>query len=493
MKKYTIKHLNFINILLVVILCITFIFFTRLLPYDELWNFQNVFKMSNGFKIYQDANVIITPLFFYIGTIFFKLFGANFLVFRLINIFLILFFFFFIYKIQKNLKISKNINLLFLLIISFSTYRLYIANGANYNVLAFLFYLIGINAYISKKNSNIFQGIILFLIFLTKQTTAIFYFIGIVIYEFYEYRFSKKFFTNQIKKIGTFLIPTVIFVLVLLIDNNLINFVDYTFGGLLDFSKNNFTFSPEIYDSIIIFSAYILSISLLFCKKNLVDKISSKDFFDNLVLIFIFATCSLLTLYPICNAAHVKMVVPFFFILLTYIFDTFFREILDDEKSQKILTISITIFLAIFVTKVCVESVLITCFGQTKLILEPSSPYFGVRIDSEELQQIEQLKDYVTDKNKKGVDVIICSSESAFVMIPLKQSHGAYDLMFYGNLGYNGIENMKQDILSKEHTEFLVLKKEDDMFKQEITEIRDFITENLSRYGEFLNYDVYIK
>lgn len=493
MKKYVIKHMNFINILLVVILCITFIFFTRLLPYDELWNFQNIFKMSNGFKIYQDANVIITPLFFYIGNMFLKLFGANFLVFRLSNIFLILFFFFFIYKIQKNLKISKNINMLFLLIISFCTYRLYIANGANYNVLAFLFYLIGLNAYISKKNSNIFQGIILFLIFLTKQTTAIFYFMGIVIYELYEYKFSKKFFINQIQKIGVFLIPTAIFVLLLLIDNNLINFVNYTFGGILDFSKNNFTFSPEIYDMVILFSAYILSISLLFCKKDLIEKGCPKDFFNTLVLIFIFATCSLLTLYPICNAAHFKMIIPFFFIILAYIFDTFFREILDDEKSQKILTISITIFLAIFVIKVCVESVLLTCFGQTELILDPSSPYFGVRLGTEELKQIELLKDYVTDKNQKGLDVIICSSESAYVMIPLKQSHGAYDLIFYGNLGYNGIEKMKQDILSREHTEFLVLKREDDMFRQEVTEIRDFIIENLSRYGEFLNYDVYIK
>ena len=31
---------------------------------DELWNFQNVYKLYNGFEIYKDANVICTPLFF---------------------------------------------------------------------------------------------------------------------------------------------------------------------------------------------------------------------------------------------------------------------------------------------------------------------------------------------------------------------------------------------------------------------------------------------
>lgn len=125
--------------------------------------------------------------------------------------------------------------------------------------------------------------------------------------------------------------------------------------------------------------------------------------------------------------------------------------------------------------------------------MDSSSPYFGARLDTKEIKQINLLKDYITDKNQKGIDVIICSSKSAFVMVPLKQNHGAYDLIFYGNLGYDGIEKMKQDILSRENTEFLVLKSEDDMFEQEVTEIRDFIIEKLTRYGEFLNYDVYIK
>lgn len=487
------KITNIINILLIVIMCIFIIFFSKLYPYDELWNFQNVFKISNGFKIYQDANVIITPLFFYIESFLLKIFGANFLVFRTSSIILFLLFYFFVYKIQKNLKISKNINLLFTLVLSFCTYKLYIVNGANYNVLALLFYLIGINAYISGKNSNIFQGIIIFLIFMTKQSTAFFYILAIIIYELYKYKFSKKFFTNQLEKLVTFLIPTLIYVLVLYINNNLINFISYTFGGLLDFSKNNFTFSQDIYDICIILLAYGLTISLLFCKKKLLKKSCSEDFFNNLVLLLIFATCSTLTLYPIFNLAHTKMILAFFFVILTYIFNTFFSEIIDDEKSQKIIHISITILLAIFCIKVCTESLLDSYFNQTQLILEQNNPLFGARIECSNIEESSLLQDYVIDKNSKGIDVIICSSKSAFVMIPLKQSHGAYDLIFYGNLGYNGIEKMKQDILSRNRTEFLVLKNEDDMFKQEITEIRDFIINNLTKYGEFLNYDVYVK
>ena len=36
--------------------------------------------MYNGFVIYKDANVICTPLFFYIGNLLFRVLGANFFV-----------------------------------------------------------------------------------------------------------------------------------------------------------------------------------------------------------------------------------------------------------------------------------------------------------------------------------------------------------------------------------------------------------------------------
>ena len=53
--------------------------------WDELWNFSNCYKMFEGYKIYRDLNVIITPLFFYTAQVFFKLFGATILSFKIYN------------------------------------------------------------------------------------------------------------------------------------------------------------------------------------------------------------------------------------------------------------------------------------------------------------------------------------------------------------------------------------------------------------------------
>ena len=89
MKNIISKQINFIkkhdNIFAIILFFLSIfgitinVFITNS---DELWNFQNIYKMYNGFQIYKDANVIVTPLFFWIGEFLFKILGANFFIFR---------------------------------------------------------------------------------------------------------------------------------------------------------------------------------------------------------------------------------------------------------------------------------------------------------------------------------------------------------------------------------------------------------------------------
>ena len=130
---------------------------------------------------------------------------------------------------------------------------------------------------------------------------------------------------------------------------------------------------------------------------------------------------------------------------------------------------------------------------EATFVSDKNSPFFGTFLFDENIKMINTLDNYISFRNENGTDVIICSADSAYVMIPLKQSHGAYDLIFYGNLGYNGIEKMKQDILEKEYTEFLIKKDYSNECDQFIIEITDFIKENLTKCGELLDYDIYTK
>lgn len=492
MKKNINKILAFLAIILIIVSFVISLIYIPLLPSDELWNFQNVFKMYNGFKIYNDSNVIVTPLFFYIEFIIFKILSANFFTFRITNLLIILPYFFFIYKILKNLKVKKCVSLIILSIMFYNTFLFLVSNGPNYNILAFLFFTIGLYYYTSNKNSNFIQGFIAFLIFFTKQTTGMFYVLAILIYELYKYKFSKTFFKNQFEKLITFIIPSVIIILILCFNGSLKNFINYTFGGLLDFS-NNFIFSAKIYYTFIIAITYILSISIFVSKKNLIKLNFSKDFFDTLTLLIIFSSCALLILYPIFNTAHILMALPFFFIILAYIFNTIFLDFFENISIQTIMYGISTIILFILLLNNIKDIIMPYKKVDASFISDKNSPFFGTFLFDENIKLIDTLNNYISFRNENGIDVIICSYKSAYIMIPQKQSHGAYDLIFYGNLGYNGIEKMKQDILSRENTEFLVINNEDYGTEQFVLEIQDFIKENLTKCGEILNFDVYSK
>ena len=126
-------------------------------------------------------------------------------------------------------------------------------------------------------------------------------------------------------------------------------------------------------------------------------------------------------------------------------------------------------------------------------IKDSSSPFYRILLSNEEIEKKFVIKNYIKEKNEKGIDVIIFSYDSAIPMIELKQSHGVYDLLFNGNLGYNGKENIKKDILSRKNTEFLVVTDEKDIFLQEPPEIREYIMKNLNYRGEICNYSIYSK
>ena len=92
MKERILKKINpdFIAIFIFAILIGSINFYIKFEINDELWNFSNVYKMCNGYQIYKDLNVIITPLFFYLGELFLKVFGTNYFSFKIYNFFIYL-------------------------------------------------------------------------------------------------------------------------------------------------------------------------------------------------------------------------------------------------------------------------------------------------------------------------------------------------------------------------------------------------------------------
>ena len=89
------------------ILIYTFIYLVIINSGDEVWNFNNVYKMYNGYTLYNDTNLIITPFFFYIAYVIFSIFSPTLVVFRIYGVIITLSLLWLCYKIiTKFLKKS---------------------------------------------------------------------------------------------------------------------------------------------------------------------------------------------------------------------------------------------------------------------------------------------------------------------------------------------------------------------------------------------------
>ena len=470
------------------ILLFAFIYLVLVTSNDELWNFQNIYKMINGYKIYNDSNVIITPIFFYLGAIFLEIFSAKFVVFRIYNIISVIILFVISYKIMKKLDLSKNLIAVYLSLLFLLMFQSIVA-GANYNTLGCIFILLGIYLYITKKSTNFKQGLLIFLVFFTKQNTGIFYALSVIIYELFENKLSKKYILDQLKKFIFFLMPSSLVLLFMHFNGNLEGFINYCFGGLFEFGGSNLVFTAApFYYALPLSSIGIYIFTIL--KKDTIFKTFKNNFWYTLKLLFIFALVNTFTVYPIFNSSHFIYTFPYHLIFIFYYLDTLIlKEIFDEDKYYiygKIFALTILVLL--------LGRTLLYFFYDYDLISKYRSrntPFDNLYSYTDTMIKTNDLKEYILEQEKQGITVLICSHDAAFPMIELKKSNGMYDLLFNGNLGYKGKDKVYSDIDNLKNTEFLVVTNEEDIFVQEPQEIRKYIMDNLELKGQIHNYSIY--
>ncbi len=473
--------LEYISMFIVIIIAVSiFTFYVKIGVNDELWNFSNIYKMTNGEIIYEDCNVIVTPLFFYLGQLLFTLLNPNYLTFRIYNLIIYTILYFLVYKIFRKLKIPKEQSFLFLIILFCITGTM-ILIGANYNVLAIVFILLGILSNLKEekhKYNNLFQGIIIFLVFMTKQTIGILYLIGMIIYNIITIDSIKEKIKVNIIQISFFWVLAGGYFIFLSIDNNLYNFINYTILGLFDFTRNtNFDNYIIIFAIEIIINILVLLIALF--KRNKEEK----SIMNNVISLSIFSIMLLINAYPIFNKAHIILYSFIFIILIEYLIKIIF---LDKLKNLKNINTIIKIINVIALAIIIVFSVYMNYLYATNLN-KKYNPYYGGIIENSE--QINSVVNYIMDEKEKGVDVKFISCDANLYNNILNINNGRIDLPFYGNLGEDGINNLIEEITKMKNTNILISKE--GLKYQEVEEIIEFVKNNYSIIGEISNYYIY--
>ncbi len=401
---------------------------------DTVWNYGMAHAIRIGEIPFKDFNIIAMPLYPLIMSIglFIK---DSYFVYMLEQALLCVVLFFFVYKL-----LDKKV-ILYFLILSLPIFSIYLPN---YNFLAFLFVIILI--YLEKeKIDDKWIGIILGLLFLTKHT------IGIV------FIVLSLFSTLNIKRMGKrllfSLIPISIFIIYLLITNSLYDCINLSILGLFDFGKNNHSAS-------LIFT--VISLLLLIYNTYLFIK-KPKDI-NNYYLLGSFSF-----IIPIINLDHAMFLVGICLLI-----------ILDKIKLDKkvLITSGVLLVFLIGINFYSSYSYYYDC-------LDNSFDKFHSRFMS--LSDSLFVKS-ILDEYKSYDNRYMISMDSMLYDIESNHKITYYDVPLYGNFGYNGIDNIKKDILSHHRTYFFIQNSSNPQFIQEVC---DFVREKGILVKVIDSYEVY--
>lgn len=472
-KEFVKKHdVLCVIILLVIIIAAITCRIELILDADEIWDFQNIYKMYNGYEIYKDVNVIITPLFFKIGELLFKILGANLFVYRVYNVLINTIIYIYIYAIFKELKFSKRKSIIYVFTILLACKQT-ITSSANYNSLAILFFIIGIYLNLKSNKNWIIHGIIIFLIFMSKQNIGIYYILGMLLKLILVKKVTKDNMIEFWKEICVFIFLFIIYCIYLYLQGNLYYFISYCFLGIYEFGSKNLqiTIMPT---AVLILVTLITVITKIIIRDKLTLKIN---------IIECFAFPMLLIAYPIFNTAHCYIAWLGIIIELILILDMILLNDFLEEIPLKVIMCIILITMLgsiFFITKTAVY---------IKQKPYKFKEFFGVEITKKQEENIEKIIDYINNNNNNKT--VIFGVKAPMYNIVLKQNNEVMDLPLLGNFGKDGEDGMLKQIQELKNTNILIEKNEDDIFWQESKKIRKWIQENLNCIGEIENFLIY--
>lgn len=487
--KFVKKHDNIFVLILIMILILSKVYNVYISNTDEMYNFFNSYKIANGLTIYKDNNVIITPLFFYIASIFLKIFGENILAFRTYNLIIVSFLFFISYLNLKELKINKRFSLFYTLLIISFTYSI-IGGGANYNVLAYDFYLLGLYLLLKMKKSNkksIIQGLMIFIIYLSYQKLGVAYFCAILIYEIINRDIKSLF-----KEFITAFILLMLFFIYLNTQNNLYDFLNYTVLGIGEFGNKNIAIDSNILKILLFLILPIMTtvITIIIIKtiKKKLNLANETIIINNMLIILAFSVCAYIIIIPIVNAYHVFLASILTIINLMYIVNTLIEPILMANSIKKIInTIILCIIIILLVS---------TTKGMIKYIsrindIPKDSPFYGALIDEKLSNTINEVSNYIKTNDK---NTILLSTYSSLISLNLNDlDNKDFDLPLRGNLGKDGEKGLIEKIKKLKNTQILLLHETDEEKElyQFAYDVADYIKQNYRYVGQVNKFDIY--
>ena len=501
MKSKIIKKITNISIIIsIIILPVLLIFKEGIDDLDELWQYNFANNMCKGLVPYRDFNIVVTPFFPFLASMFLRIFSNQLIVMRIFNTIIFASILIMSYKIFKILKLNNVVNLLFVLILYF---LFYYDLGVEYNYLILLITLIFL--YIELYNTDkygIFElkndfwlGVLIGINILTKHT------IGIIIscaFLFYKLIFIKdrddlqKIVKILIYRFCGMLIPIIILFFYLIINDALYEFINYCILGIGEFN-NKVSYLKLFFNKniLIAFFAFLTPMTLLsfiglfrYRYNNEVKKI---------LILLIFSIAMFVGIFPIANSGHF-IIYGFIGILSTlYMLYIILKKNIKNGRYKIFIKnfAKLYIYMCLIIYILLESKALFELYKNNKICKNELDNYYGIIITEATINKINTIDEFIINKKEAGKKVLILDSSACFYNIPINIYNKDYDMFNKGNLGRNGESRIIKEISESKDTIYLILNDKYTKNWQTPLDIINYVKENKDKTGEILQFDIY--
>ena len=449
--KYKFK--NFLIILILLISVSSVILPIPLNNLDEIWNYNFARCIKNGLLPYKDFNMVQTPLLPIINGIFLKLTFDELIVMRILAVILTTLILFTIYKIFEILDINSYIINISVITIFILLYK-FLCIDYNYSVL--LITLITICFEIKNKKDRIIEsnhkkdfilGILVGTSILFKQTTGLALLLIFIFYKILLVKNKKDFkivFKTIIYRLLGVLIPIILLVLYLTINNIWKDFLDYTVYSLKTFS-NKISYINLLngnYGIIVQLLSIAIPITVLIMYYQSVYKKHTGKEQENIFILFSYSVASLVIIFPISDSIHFLIGSIPTIIALIYMIYISLKKIINKQPKSKQIKYELKCFMKVFGYLSIIAIIAFSIYNIVKYIRIASNytELSHFRFIPYKSDNIKKIDDYILEKNKDGKNVYILDASAAIYMIPINRYNKDYDMFLKGNLGACGEE-----------------------------------------------------
>ena len=462
---------------------------------DELWNYNFARNVADGLVPYKDFNMLQMPLLPLICGIALKVTFNELIVMRILAALLCSTIIYIIYKLFSILNIKKEVYIVFLFVIGCFFKDLFCID---YNFATLLLVLIIIFKEIKlyKKDdvflkndykTDVMLGILAGLTLTLKQTTGIFICIVLLGNKLLFVRTKEElkiYLKTFIFRLIGIAFPVLLMLIYLIINNAAADFINYTIKGVSGFSYY-ISYKNLIKWNLVGFLSILVPITLIYAWIKYF--IMEKD--KKIYVLLVYGLAMFVICFPISDKIHLLIgALPTIMIILYELYNCL-RKIF-----KKILKVEDVKFISAFL-KTCIILFLLyfTIVNFCKYFIENGSysqlnHFKFIPIDMNSEKQIEQVDKFILLEDKK---VTIIDASAAIYMIPINKYNKDYDMLLKGNLGFNGENNMIEEISNSKDTKYLILNDKYNKNWQTPLNIIDYVKENKTKIGEIEIFDIY--